>query len=141
MITIWKRYITVVWRSPFMNAKFNGISKKSKLVHILRKFRGIDKGFRDGPFRNSPVHNAPSVPIPTRGLLLLRDSCSYPHIVHIIFISVLGWRVTKFCELKKVFYHVCLRFLKYVHFATVKSNTPVGNCANKSREGIRSLVT
>lgn len=69
-------------------------SQKSKLVRILRKCRGSKQGLSERALPKFAGAQCTLRTIPTQALLLLRDSGSCPHIVHIIL--VFARRVMKF---------------------------------------------
>lgn len=102
-------------KDPLMNGLTPRVSQKSKLVRILRKCRGNKQGLSERALPKFAGAQCTLRTIPTQALLLLRDSGSCPHIVHIIL--VFARRVTKFSYLCVV---TLENFINFVHIS--------GNC-------------
>lgn len=61
------RSVAMGWKTPCERTNFTSWFTKIKTgSHLAQVQGGTNKGFRSGPFQNSPVHNAPSVPSPRK---------------------------------------------------------------------------
>lgn len=129
----------VRWKPPCERTNSTVDSQKSKLVRILRKCRGNKQGPSVRALPKFAGAQCTLRTIPTRVLLLLRDSGSCPHIVRIIL--VFAWRVVEFVPLSGYFLKVLATKLmclaSYLSRQVCCNNRQLQNCANYPLEGSR----